>query len=71
MIRRVHLCMGHTGSTGGNRGAVHVSPAFETFDETPIIFADRERGTSKINSGEAVSALWIIFRLGIRNWTGL
>ena len=49
----------------------HLKRAGARFDETPIIFADRERGTSKINSGEAVSALWIIFRLGIRNWTGL
>ena len=41
------------------------------FGETPIVFADRERGQSKIHSGEAFSALWIIFRLGIKNWTGL
>jgi dolichol-phosphate mannosyltransferase len=40
------------------------------FGETPILFADRERGQSKINSREALSALWIIFRLGIKNWTG-
>jgi dolichol-phosphate mannosyltransferase len=39
--------------------------------ETPILFADRERGQSKINKQEAISALWIIFRLGITNWTGL
>jgi dolichol-phosphate mannosyltransferase len=37
------------------------------FGETPIIFADREFGTSKINSKEAVAALWIIFALGIGN----
>jgi dolichol-phosphate mannosyltransferase len=41
------------------------------FGETPIVFADRERGQSKIHSGEAFSALWIIFRLGVKNWTGL
>ena len=40
------------------------------FDETPIVFADRERGQSKINSKEAVSALWILFRLGVKNWIG-
>ena len=36
--------------------------------ETPILFADRERGQSKINKREAFAALWIIFRLGIKNW---
>ena len=38
--------------------------------ETPILFADRERGQSKINSREALAALWIIFRLGLKNWIG-
>jgi hypothetical protein len=36
--------------------------------ETPIVFADRERGQSKINKQEALGALWVIFRLGIINW---
>ena len=36
--------------------------------ETPITFADRRRGTSKINSHEALSALGILLRLGARNW---
>jgi dolichol-phosphate mannosyltransferase len=40
------------------------------FVEVPIIFADRERGQSKINKQEALSALWIIFRLGATNWFG-
>ena len=39
--------------------------------ETPIVFADRERGQSKINQREALAALWIIFRLGITNWIGV
>jgi len=39
--------------------------------ETPIVFADRERGQSKINRHEAVAALQIIFRLGLTNWLGL
>jgi dolichol-phosphate mannosyltransferase len=39
--------------------------------ETPILFADRERGVSKINQQEALAALWILFRLGITNWLGL
>jgi dolichol-phosphate mannosyltransferase len=39
--------------------------------ETPILFADRERGQSKINKQEAYAALWILFRLGVTNWVGL
>ena len=39
--------------------------------ESPIVFADRERGQSKINKQEAISAIGIIFRLGVTNWTGL
>jgi dolichol-phosphate mannosyltransferase len=38
--------------------------------ETPILFADRERGQSKINKQEAYAALWILFRLGMTNWVG-
>ena len=37
------------------------------FGETPITFADRERGQSKINAKEAFAALRIIFGLGLRN----
>jgi dolichol-phosphate mannosyltransferase len=36
-----------------------------SFKETPITFEDRRFGTSKINSKESVTALWIIFRLGL------
>jgi dolichol-phosphate mannosyltransferase len=39
--------------------------------ETPIVFADRERGQSKINRAEALAALRIIFRLGLTNWLGV
>jgi dolichol-phosphate mannosyltransferase len=49
----------------------HMKRAGARFAETPIVFADRERGQSKIHSGEAFSALWILFRLGIKNWIGL
>jgi dolichol-phosphate mannosyltransferase len=38
------------------------------FDETPITFADRQRGASKIDSREAVSALRIILALGAKSW---
>jgi dolichol-phosphate mannosyltransferase len=41
-----------------------------TFGETPILFADRERGQSKINPGEAWAALRIILGLGLRNLFG-
>ena len=40
------------------------------FEETPIVFEDRLRGESKINYREVVSALWVIFRLGIDNLCG-
>jgi dolichol-phosphate mannosyltransferase len=40
------------------------------FGETPIVFVDRRVGTSKIDSGEAVAALKIIFALGLRNMLG-
>ncbi|MBN2580502.1 MAG: polyprenol monophosphomannose synthase [Pirellulales bacterium] len=40
------------------------------FGETPILFVDRCRGQSKIDSREAVEALKIIFQLGVRNWLG-
>jgi dolichol-phosphate mannosyltransferase len=40
------------------------------FAETPIVFLERQLGVSKINSGEAMAALRIIFSLGLKNWTG-
>jgi len=49
----------------------HLKRAGARFTESPILFADREKGKSKISSKEAASAIWIIFRLGIKNWTGL
>lgn len=38
------------------------------FGETPIIFADRVHGSSKINPRESWSALRIILRLGMEEW---
>jgi dolichol-phosphate mannosyltransferase len=38
-----------------------------TFGETPITFADREHGASKIDAGEASAALRIILRLAAKN----
>lgn len=40
------------------------------FGETPIVFVDRQQGQSKINPREAFAALWILFRLGLKNWFG-
>ena len=40
------------------------------FEEVPILFEDRRYGTSKIDWKEAVSALWVILRLGIDRVTG-
>jgi len=42
-----------------------------SFAETPITFEDRRLGESKINMGEVVSALWVIFRLGFDNLCGV
>lgn len=49
----------------------HLKRAGAKFAESPILFADREKGKSKINSQEAINAIWIIFRLGLKNWLGL
>ncbi len=40
------------------------------FGETPILFADRERGISKINQAEARAAARIILKLGLKNLLG-
>ncbi|MDB5335457.1 MAG: epsH 1 [Planctomycetaceae bacterium] len=36
-------------------------------EETPIVFEDRQRGTSKISYREVITALWVIFLLGVDN----
>ena len=46
----------------------HLKRKGAAFGETPIVFVDRQRGTSKIDSKEARAALWIILSLGVRNW---
>lgn len=46
----------------------HLKRVGARFGETPIVFVDRRQGQSKINMGEALAALWAIFRLGVRNW---
>ena len=48
----------------------HLKRLDARFAETPIIFIDRQHGTSKINSKEALAALRIIFGLGLRNVLG-
>jgi len=45
----------------------HLKRLGARFGETPIVFADRQRGASKIDMREAVDALRIIMALGMRN----
>ncbi|MGH7135780.1 MAG: polyprenol monophosphomannose synthase [Pirellulales bacterium] len=40
------------------------------FGESPIVFVDRVRGSSKIDAGESMTALRVIFALARRNWLG-
>jgi len=42
-----------------------------SFGESPITFTDRVYGQTKINSREAIAAIAIIFRLGVKNWLGV
>ena len=37
------------------------------FGEAPIVFVERQHGVSKIDAGEALAALRIIFALGVQN----
>ena len=46
----------------------HLKRLGARIEETPITFADRRRGVSKIDSGEAWAALRVISALGARNW---
>jgi dolichol-phosphate mannosyltransferase len=48
----------------------HLKRLGARFAETPIVFVDRQRGASKIDTREAISSLWALFRLGLRNWFG-
>jgi dolichol-phosphate mannosyltransferase len=41
-----------------------------TFVETPITFTERRAGASKINGREVRSAMALLLRLGIAEWTG-
>lgn len=45
----------------------HLKRLGARFGETPIVFVDRQHGASKIDTREALSALGIIFRLGLKN----
>lgn len=48
----------------------HLKRAQAEFKEVPITFVDRQQGSSKIDTKEALAALATIFLLGIRNWRG-
>ncbi len=45
----------------------HLKRLGARFGETPIVFVDRQRGASKIDGREALAALAVIFRLGLKN----
>jgi len=45
----------------------HLKRLGARFAETPFVFVDRRQGSSKINSKEALAAMWIILTLGVRN----
>ena len=45
----------------------HLKRLGARFGETPIVFVERQHGVSKIDAGEAISALRIIFALGVKN----
>ncbi len=40
------------------------------FEETPYVFVERQVGRSKIDLHEVISAIWMIFLLGLENWQG-
>lgn len=44
----------------------HLKRAGARFGEIPIVFVDRQKGRSKINWREALAALWVILRIGLR-----
>ncbi|MGD0518571.1 MAG: polyprenol monophosphomannose synthase [Thermoguttaceae bacterium] len=48
----------------------HLKRLGARFGQTPFVFIDRKRGLSKIDSREALSAIGIIFSLGVRNLFG-
>ncbi len=41
------------------------------FEEIPIVFSNRTRGKSKISARESISAVWMLTRLGMRNWLSI
>jgi len=48
----------------------HLSCLGARIVERPITFVDRQKGSSKLNAGEAVRSLGVILRLGARHWFG-
>jgi dolichol-phosphate mannosyltransferase len=49
----------------------HLKRLGARFGETPIVFVDRQRGSSKIDMREAFSSLATLFGLGLQNWFGI
>ena len=48
----------------------HIKRLGGRFGETPIVFADRQRGVSKIDAKESLAALKTILGLGLRSLLG-
>lgn len=46
----------------------HLKRLGSRFGETPIVFVDRVRGSSKIDARESITALQVIFKLARKNW---
>ena len=48
----------------------HAGKAGARIVEQPIVFVDRVKGSSKINHKEALRAVWLVFRIGVRRLMG-
>lgn len=46
----------------------HFKLAGARFEEVPIVFVNRIRGSSKISAAESVRSVGVLVRLGMRNW---
>ena len=69
LLRRVDLeSIGSRGYSLFEELLWRFKQASARFEEIPIVFTNRTRGQSKINTREAVSAMWMLVRLGMRNW---
>ena len=71
LLRRVDFdAVRSTGYSFFEEFLYHCVRAGGTVAETPITFAEREAGASKINAREAAKALWVLGRLGAERAVG-